>query len=255
MKHLSKFLPLLLIIFLIAGCSKDDDNRNSNNGGGGSTSTGCSGGPSTVTDIDGNVYNVVSIGNQCWMKENLRTTRYSNGQGIPEYSYQSNWASAIEGAYCSINNDPQFDSIYGKVYNGFTVADPRGLCPVGWRVPSKDDWNELIYYVDAQADTSVVSGTISQIAGGMLKQTGDLQSGTGLWEAPNVGATNSSGFTAIPGGNRKEVGQPAGIGIASWWSSTEFISQWHFAYQIFDATIGKGGAYDRNGMQVRCIKN
>ena len=152
-----------------------------------------------VTDYDGNVYSTVKIGNQVWMKENLKTTHYANGTAIPLVTDNTAWANLgdnnTDDAYCYYNNDA--NSEYGALYTwaaamngtGSSIANPsgvQGVCPAGWHLPSDAEWTELNDYL---------GGT--SVAGGKLKETG-----TTHWNSPNTGATDESGFSALPGGIR-----------------------------------------------------
>jgi uncharacterized protein (TIGR02145 family) len=252
MNQLSKICTLLILSTLIASCSKDDDNRSS-------TSNGCPGGPSTVTDIDGNVYNVVSIGSQCWMKENLKTTRYRNGDPITTGLSNTQWTNTTVGAWAYYENNLQYNNPYGKLYNWYAVADGRGVCPTGWHVPSSSDWKKLIKHLDALADTTCFQCFTSNSAAGPMKATGNLQAGTGLWEAPNFGATNSSGFTSLPSGVR---GWSDGIysdlsTYTSYWTST---SGFPMNAQAYDMDYSEDYVFvfvsDRNeGQSIRCIRD
>jgi len=109
--------------------------------------------PATLTDIDGNIYNVVQIGNQCWTKENLTTTRYKSGILIPTGLSDANWSNTFLGAYSIYNNNLNNNTVYGKLYNWYAVADPNGLCPTGWHVPSNSEWHKLVYFLDTNSDT------------------------------------------------------------------------------------------------------
>jgi uncharacterized protein (TIGR02145 family) len=249
-----KFLAMLLCL-VITSCSDDDPPQNANNNGGGGGGS-CAGGPSTVTDIDGNVYNVVQIGNQCWMKENLKTTKYRNGTTIPGNLSDAAWSSTTSGAQADYDNDAANTTIYGKLYNWYAVADPAGLCPTGWHVPSDSEWTVLISTLDPQGGSS---GS-SSIAGGLMKATGSLQAGTGLWESPNAGATNSSGFTGLPGGSRVSSGTFFYIGNKGfWWSSTHFSSTNAWLRYLYDLNASVNRGYvnysKRNGFSVRCVRD
>lgn len=241
MKNLT--LLLLSCAVFIASCKKDDDNKN--DGGGNNNTSSCSGGQTTVTDIDGNVYNVVTIGNQCWMKENLKTTRYRNGDLIPLGLSDTQWENTNSGACDFYNNNAQYNNPYGKLYNGYAMADQRGLCPTGWHVASENDWNSMV---------NILGG--DNIAGGKMKLVGDLQSGTGFWQAPNTGATNSSGFSGPPGGYRNPNGSYSQIGNQGYWwtpSSTNFGAIIFLEYNSGNATVG--GAVPNVGFSVRCVKD
>ncbi len=144
-----------------------------------------------VTDIDGNSYATVIIGTQEWMAENLRTTRFANGDVIPEETNDANWANLTSGAWCHKDNDIQNDLVYGKLYNGYLLEDSRNVCPSGWHVPHSSEYTTLINYLGGPL-----------VAGGKMKDTGTVQAMTGYWQDPNFGATNSSGFNGIPAGSR-----------------------------------------------------
>ena len=146
----------------------------------------------TVTDIDGNIYHTVTIGNQVWMKENLKTTKYKNATNI-EYIGSDGlvWQLNTTGAYAWYNNDSTWKYTYGALYNWSAVNSAKGLCPAGWHVPSDAEWTILTTYLGG-----------ANIAGGKMKETSTL-----LWESPNTGATNKSGFTALPGGYQNIIGK------------------------------------------------
>lgn len=225
-------------------------------GGGGS----CVGGPSTVTDIDGNVYNVVTIGNQCWMQENLKVSNYRNGDPITTNLSGLEWETTTSGAFAFHNNAVSNDSIYGKLYNWYAVADPRGLCPTGWHEPTDSEWNVLIKTLDPQADTASSTFSQSLLAGGFMKSTGTLQAGTGLWNSPNSGATNSSGFTGFPGGSRSYSGGTFyNIGTHGfWWSSTQHSSVSSAWYRFLDFSNDNVYWYftkKKAGFSVRCVRD
>jgi uncharacterized protein (TIGR02145 family) len=220
------------------------------NGGGGGTGT--------VTDIDGNTYATIQIGTQEWMQENLRTTQYLNGDVIPTGLNYSQWQNTTSGAWAFYNDSAQYNNPYGKLYNWYAVADSRGLCPTGWHVPTGSEWNILIKYLDPSADTTN-TGYQSQIAGGLMKTVGDLQSGTGLWQAPNGGATNSSGFSGLPGGWRNYNAAWSGIGdLGFWWSASELstTTALHRYLNYISGGVGQSPYdYKRNGFSVRCVRD
>ncbi len=136
------------------------------------------------TDPDNNNYGTVTIGTQVWMTRNLDVDHYRNGDPIPEVKSASLWKSLTTGAWCYFKNDKDSGVTYGKLYNWYAVNDPRGLAPVGWHIPSDAEWSTLSAYLGGDS-----------IAGGKLKE-----SGTSHWNIPNTGATNVSGFSALPGG-------------------------------------------------------
>ena len=153
-----------------------------------------------MTDIDGNEYKTITIGTQTWMAENLRTTKYRNGDPIT-YIGGFDWGTSLSGAYCWINNNVAFKVTYGGSYNWFAIADNRNIAPVGWHVPTDTEWATL---------TDYLGGT--NVAGDKLKETGTMH-----WPTPNSGATNSSGFTALPGGYRETIAFMYGDGSGYWW--------------------------------------
>jgi uncharacterized protein (TIGR02145 family) len=222
-------------------------------GGGGGGGTG------SVTDIDGNTYSTIQIGTQEWMQENLKTTRYRNGDFITTGLTNTQWQNTTSGAYAIYNDSAQYNNIYGKLYNFYAVADPRELCPTGWHVPSDSEWNVLVKFLDPQADTTGI-GFQSSIAGGFMKTAGDLQSGTGLWEAPNTGATNSSGFSGLPGGYRLNFGFYNNVGfLGYWWSSTprSTLNAWSRSLDYDDGGVTRGdnASLKRSGFSVRCLRD
>jgi uncharacterized protein (TIGR02145 family) len=196
--------------------------------------------PDTVTDIDGNVYNVVQIGNQCWTKENLRTTRYNNGSVIPNVTSDDAWENLSSPAWCNYYNSPASDAVYGKLYNWYTVA-AGNLCPTGWHVPTDAEWTVL---------TNFLGGT--SVAGGKMKST------TG-WNAPNTAATNESGFSGLPGGARFN-GFPSfeAVGdIGFWWSSTESstTNAWYRGLAYDDGGAVRFFSAKWIGFSVRCLRD
>ena len=206
----------------------------------------CPGTP-TVTDVDGNIYNTVQIGNQCWTQSNLKTTRYRNGDTISAGLIDSLWANTTSGAYAIYNNEPVNDGLYGKLYNNYSVTDSRGLCPIGWHVPSEGEWDALVGHVGGYF-----------VAGGSLKSMA-TQPTLGGWTLPNIGATNSSGFTALPGGVRSHIGEfYAMFNSGCWWSLTP-SSIWPSSFVISIGSHSGGASWGYNskecGFSVRCLKN
>jgi len=209
--------------------------------------------PATLSDIDGNIYNTVAIGSQCWMKENLKTMHYKNGVVLPSSLSDSQWQFTSNGACADYNNDSANSSIYGKLYNWYAVADPSGLCPVGWHVPENWELNVLVKYIDPNSDTTCIGCTQSIIAGGLMKEAG-----TAHWTSPNTGVTNSSGFTALPGGYRGIYGTYSSFGTRGyWWSKTQ--SSTSAAYYCFlnyaNNDLGSYYFNKPNGFSVRCVKD
>ena len=199
----------------------------------------------TVIDIDGNVYKTVKIGNQVWMAENLKVTHYRNGKPIPLVTNNAAWNALTTPAYCYYDNDTTNIAIYGCLYNWYAAADSNNICPKGWHIPSDSEWMEL---------ATNLGGT--RVAGGKMKEAG-----TKHWTEPNEGATNESGFTALPGGLRGNGGafwnDDVERGRGGWWSSTiEGDATFGWAVHYNNTRITRGQAHsDANGGSIRCIKD
>ena len=195
-----------------------------------------------VTDIDGNTYLPVTICNQTWTKSNLNVSHYRNGDLIPQVTDPTAWANLTTGAWCYYDNDALNGPVYGKLYNWYAVNDPRGLAPQGWHIPTNIEWTTLSTCLGGEA-----------IAGGKMKEIGSSH-----WSVPNIGATNESGFMALPGGYRYNYGAPYSIGFNSyWWSSTEFDSSnsWLRTINYNNIYLSAGNHLKQFGFSVRCVKN
>jgi uncharacterized protein (TIGR02145 family) len=229
-------VPIFLlsaILILSSGCKKKNDNTPS---------------PApTVTDIDGNVYHTVTIGSQVWMVENLKTTRYSNGVLIPLVLAPADWVVLATPGYCWYNNDATNKNPYGALYNWYAVASGI-LAPVGWHVPSDAEWTKLTDFLGGESG-----------AGGKLKSTGTIEAATGLWFDPNRDATNSTGFSALPGGYRFIAdGSFKALGVNGfWWSSTPFdaSNSWYRFMGYISSDVGKTSYNNTFGFSVRCVKD
>jgi len=203
------------------------------------TTTGGGGGP--AVDVDGNVYTPVTIGTQIWMKENLKTTHYRNGDAIAYTPDASAWSSLTTGGYCNYNNLLSNGDTYGRLYNWAAVNDSRNLAPAGWHVASYNEWLTLMNYAGGYA-----------AAGGKLKETGTLH-----WTSPNNG-TDAFGFTALPSGLRTLAGGYEVMGYnAYWWTSTEadIVYSWGAAISYNDATLYTVVYEKPQGFPVRCVKD
>lgn len=199
-------------------------------------------GESTVTDYQGNVYNTVKIGSQCWLKQNLRSTKYNDGTNIPNVTNNTTWDNLTTPAYCWYNNNySTYGSVYGALYNWYAVNTGK-LCPVGWHVPSDAEWTELTDYLGGES-----------VAGGKLKEAG-----TAHWLSPNTGATNVAGFTALPGGSRLGSGGFYNVGDGGiWWSATEndASSAWYRVVDSGSSDVGRN-SYDKEvGFSVRYVRD
>ena len=203
-------------------------------------------GQAIARDIDGNTYQTVKIGTQCWTQSNLKVSKYRNGDNIPTGLSNAVWQNTTSGAYAIYNNDPVNDGLYGKLYNHYAVTDSRGLCPTGWHVPSDEEWTTLENFLGG-----------SEVAGGKLKSTA-MQPTPGGWNSPNVGATNSSGFTAPPGGLRYSSGDFNLMTVnGCWWSSSvsSASSAWYLYLDSNDSGIGRDDDYRPFGFSVRCCRD
>lgn len=196
-------------------------------------------GVSTVKDYQGNTYNTVKIGNQCWLRENLKSTKLNDGTLIP-LVIDSTWAN-LTPAYCWYGNNISNKDIYGALYNWTTVNTSK-LCPIDWHVPSDAEWTTLSDYLGGES-----------VAGGKLKETG-----TDHWASPNTGATNETGFTALPGGNRSTSVIYGAIGVHGlWWTGSLLAGEeiWARSLNNYDSILFKGTWNRRTGASVRCVKD
>jgi len=237
-------------IMIVISCNPDDEATNTSGGSGNSV------GPpdetsewrnpnldyGSVTDQDGNNYATIEIGTQEWMAENLRTTKYANGDPIPNVTDSAQWSNLTTGAWAHYENDSQFEVPYGKLYNWYTVADPRNVCPTGWHVPTDAEWTVLTDYLGGEA-----------VAGGKMKSTG-----TEHWQSPNVNATNESGFTGVPCGSRFYNGIFGYVNnVGTFWSSSQDTSihainrLLYFNNELVDKYYGVNTV----GLAVRCVRN
>jgi len=208
-----------------------------------------------VTDIDGNVYQTVKIGDQVWMAENLRTTRYHNGDAIPTNLDNTQWQNTTSGAYANylhgsvygINSDAEMVAAYGKLYNWYAVDDSRGLCPEGWHVPTDTEWTTLVNNLGGR-----------YVAGGKMKSTLTEPNQHPRWSSPNPDVTNESGFSALPGGSRDSNGYYLGVGsFGYWWSSTEDVADdaWSRFLYYYYSNVFRYYYYKQYGFSVRCLRD
>lgn len=196
-----------------------------------------------LTDQDGNTYKTITIGSQTWMAENLRTTKYRNGEAIPRITDYDAWRKISAGAYCNYRNTNNIDTIatFGRLYNWYTVIDERNLAPQGWHIPTKEEFQVLIDYLGG--DT---------VAGRKMKEIG-----LSHWITYND-ANNESGFTALPAGSRYGFGPYLNIGV--WnilWSNSEKdeTTAWYFKIAAGKAGIEQVNFFKEYGHSVRCIKD
>lgn len=214
----------------------------------------------TVTDIDGNVYNTVVIGDQEWMQKNLAVTKYNNGDPIPLIVDNASWYAATAGAYTYYNNDITNYNTYGALYNGHVVMDPRGVCPAGWHIPIDNEWRSMLKTICTTGDCDSIwapdnttSGNQGTDEGGKIKETG-----TAHWNSPNTGATNSSGFTSLPAGYRYWDGDYYTLNIYTlYWTATEHaisVNMWFYAPYHDQTAIYHGYGDKLNGHSLRCVR-
>jgi uncharacterized protein (TIGR02145 family) len=230
-KILFYWLATVVLCFILTGsCKKDEDDNNNDQI------------PATITDIDGNVYHTLTIGTQVWLVENLKVTHYQNGESIPNVMDPITWSSLTAGAYCNYNNIDTIADTYGHLYNWQAVNDIRKIAPAGWHVPTNAEWIILENYFGG-----------SSVAGGKIKEADTIH-----WNSPNVGATNESGFTGLPGGNCGNNGIFSEFGrFGFWWSATENdqYNAWYrsLCFNFTDVYIDNSGI--NYGYSIRCLKD
>ncbi|WP_309640281.1 fibrobacter succinogenes major paralogous domain-containing protein [Flavobacterium sp.] len=228
-KYCFTITSLLVLVMGITSCS-DEENK---------TQTQVASRPTVPI-----MANELQIGTQIWMTKNLNVSRYRNGDPIPQVTNPTQWSNLTTGAWCYYANNTANGIVYGKLYNWFAVNDPRGLAPVGWHVPSDDEWTAL---------TTCLGGV--PVAGGKMKTTR-------TWSLPNVGATNSSGFSGVGAGERANNGGGFYfIGDTSrFWSSTSSgptinYAAWSLSIYAAYQVTSRNDAIVQDGMSVRCIKD
>jgi len=224
--RLISFLLLPIILFISLGSGQKD-----------------AGNKSVVKDYDGNVYKTIKIGGQTWMAENLKVTHYRDGTPIPDIPDEDTWSKLTTGALCWMENDPPtYGDVYGALYNFHAVVDARNLCPAGWHVPTIEEWRTLENYLGGK-----------EAAGGKMK---DFASS--LWKIKHLGASNESGFSAVPAGGRGQLGSPGDCGYyATWWSSTSHDADfaWHWGLHPSKSAIRSNPGHKASGFSVRCVKD
>lgn len=208
----------------------------------------------TVTDVDGNTYPLVTICAQVWTTKNLAVTAYSDGTPIPQVTDPTAWGNLTTGAWCYYNNDAANGTTYGKLYNWYaaagiydaaSLANPtlrKKLAPMGWHVPTDAEWTTL---------TTCLGG--ETVGGGKMKETG-----TAHWNSFNQDVTNSSGFTGLPGGSSNNNGSFNDMGFkGSWWSSSEYdaAGAWYRYLHYYVGYVGRTTYYKLNGYSVRCLRD
>ncbi len=222
-------IVLGLVLLLASNCRKDLDN--------------------TLiiidNDNDTNYYTAsVAIGTQIWMTKNLKTRRYRNGDKIKTTTPATlDMSDEVTPKYqWAFNADEINVDTYGRLYTWYAITDPRGVCPLGWHVPTDEDWSILISYLEGKLNK-----------GGSLKEAG-----TTHWAPPNTGATNATDFSALPGGYRFYYGRFSDIGFSGfWWSSSESSESNAYGRGIVNnnSQVPRLNFSKRDGLSVRCIKD
>ncbi len=262
-------LPLLLmwiLLLVVSSCGKDggadpssEDSTNED------ANTGAYG---SMTDLDGNTYQTLTIGSQTWMVENLRVTHYNDGTAIPNVTDADEWVDLTTGAYCWYDNDEStYKEEYGALYNWYTVNTGK-LAPSGWHVPTDEEWTELEHYLAENGyayDGTTYDGTETDNEA-RKKLTKCLASTSGWEDSDNEGAignnqsaNNSTGFNAPPSGMRiNSSGESYSAGISCcWWSSTKYESSRAYNRNMYYYTpiVGRYHDYKTFGFSVRCVKD
>lgn len=191
----------------------------------------------TMSDIDGNIYETIKIGSQVWMAENLKVTHYRNGNEIPNVIEQISWNNLATGALSFYKGDG--NDIIGALYNWYAVKDARMLAPLGWHIPSDEEWKTLIGYLGGET-----------LSGSKLKESGPAHWGGDIY------STNESGFTALPGGIRDHSGFNFMNANAFFWTSTSAgPGAWYRSLGNKWLDISRGNGTERLGLSVRCLKD
>ncbi len=208
----------------------------------------------TVTDIDGNTYETIKICDQIWIAENLKVTHYRNGDIIQNVKEKLKWKNLNDGAYSWYDNDESNVDIYGLLYNWHAVDDSSGLTPIGWHVPTEEEWQKLEQCLGMSKSNVVKRSWRGINQGDKIKENGLKH-----WQGDNVKATNESGFTALPGGFRDHSSNfYRKRSHATFWSATELENSnkaWGRELYSGYSTLGRGYWSKRKGFSVRCIKD
>ncbi len=200
-----------------------------------------------VTDIEGNNYKTVAIGNQVWIAENLNVSKYRNGEVIPQVQNNDEWIKLTTGAWCYYENKTENGVVYGKLYNWYAVTDPRGLAPEGWHIPDSIEWKIVEIFLG------------EDFAGKKMKSIKGWEEDEGI-----TGNTNESGFNGLPGGHRdgwKEASKKGEFynleASGAWWSTSMLNTKiiWGVNLGAYADDISYWKHYKTGGLSVRCIKD
>ena len=227
-------ITFFVSIFILFSCSDDESNPAST--GSPAHETG------TVTDIEGNTYKTIKIGDQWWMAENLKVSTYRNGDEIPRVLYDDYWGNLTTGACCAPSGMASNIATYGRLYNWYAVNDSRKIAPEGWHVASNAEWETMVNYLGGY-----------DVAGGKMKQKGTM-----TWANPNKGATDASGFCVLPAGSRSHDGHFYGLTEwAHFWTSTMINStdarKWDLYFNSTKCLSHESQKI--YGYSVRCVMN
>lgn len=217
----------MMVLLLFASCGSDDDGGGWNCG-------------DTITDADGNVYATVKIGEQCWTVSNLNTSKLNDGTSIPNVTVQDDWFDLTTPGWSYYNNDAALGSVHGKLYNWYAIETAK-LCPEGWHVPGISEWSVL---VSELGGASVAGEAMKSISG---------------WDNSPENATNSSGFSLMPSGNRDTWSSFLGIGVNAWmYSSSENVDD-PTKVELLHVGVGPEASVmmtvKRDGLPCRCVKD
>ncbi|MFT6827941.1 MAG: hypothetical protein ACI9Z3_001525 [Roseivirga sp.] len=236
-------LIILLMAVLSLNVSCGDDDEISNGVSSAEFNTDLSYG--SMKDNDGFSYKTIEIGDQIWMAENLRSTKFRNGEVIAEVTANSAWTALTSPAYSSYENTADIDELAtnGRLYNWFVVSDSRNIAPAGWHVPTIQEWEQMATRLGGM-----------QVAGGKIKEAGNTH-----WNAPNTSANNISGFTALPSGRREYTdGRFINTGFnAFWWTSSAYNPDYSWYYQTnYDfASMIVANFHKQYGFSIRLVKD
>ncbi len=212
-------------------------------------------GLTTASDIDGNSYGLVEIGNQCWFTHNLRTTRYRNGDAIPNVQDATAWSTLSTGAWVHYSNNATYETTHGKLYNWFAVTDPRGLCPMGWHIPTHDEITDL----ERVVCTSETCGTDFPYDESTTGLRGTNEGPKLRAASPAWNGTDNFGFRAVPAGSRTGSGTFFGVNSYSFlWSQTEGLGGSHvwtrFLQSSYNQVVRALDGKDA-GLSARCLRD
>ena len=217
----------------------------------------------TVIDNSGIVYKTITIGTQTWMAENLKTTKYRNGDSILNVKSNAVWDTLTIGAQCTYNNTLNKDSIlkFGRLYNWYAVNDSRNIAPAGWHVPSDAEWQILRNYLSTASYNTPSGDSTDNIVKSLAATTDWIYNSSPGSIGYKLSANNNSGFTAIPSGYRTYYGLFEGIGIGAYYFGIGTNSQYSKAYYLglvnsinYIGNWGYGGI-EGNGNSIRCVKD